>query len=136
MAEPATAAQLHNPLGAVVDGAGNIFFTDTGNNEVREVLASSGNIVRIAGTGSAGYTGDGASALSATLKAPSDLALDGAGNLYIADTGNNAIRYISGYWHHYDDSWQWDRWLCRLIRWPRYCSPVVFTGGAVPHQQR
>jgi hypothetical protein len=91
----ATAAQLNAPVGTAVDGAGNIYFADSKNNEVREILASSGNIIRVAGTGTAGATGDGGAAAAATLSNPSGLAVDGAGNLYIADTGNNKIRLVT-----------------------------------------
>lgn len=91
----ATAAQLNRPSATVVDGQGNIYFADTANNEVRKINASTGNISVVAGTGSAGFSGDGSAAVSAQLNAPSGLAVDGAGNLYIADTGNHRVRFVS-----------------------------------------
>ena len=90
----ATAARLNNPTAIAVDAAGNTFFTDTTNNEVREITPA-GIISRVAGTGTASFSGDGVPATAATLNAPSGLALDAAGNLYIADTGNNRIRVVA-----------------------------------------
>lgn len=91
----ATAALLDHPSATVVDGKGDIYFADTANNEVREISASTGNISVAAGTGTAGFSGDGSAAVSAELNAPSGLAVDGAGDLYIADTGNNRVRFVS-----------------------------------------
>ena len=90
-----TSAQLHTPLAIVVDGMGNYYFADSANNEVREISAATGMITRVAGTGTAGFSGDGAAATAAMLNTPSGLAIDGAGNLYIADTGNNRIRKVT-----------------------------------------
>ena len=89
----ATSAELNAPAAAAFDRQGNLFFVDTTNNEVREVTAS-GTITGIAGTGTAGSSGDGGPATAATLNAPQGIVVDLAGNLYIADTGNNKIRYI------------------------------------------
>ncbi len=89
----ATAAQLNTPRGVAVDTAGNIYIADTANNKVRKV--SGGTISTYAGTGTAAYSGDGGAAASAALSAPLELAVDPAGNLYIADTGNNVIRKVS-----------------------------------------
>lgn len=91
----ATSAQLNTPIGVAVDGAGNLYIADTGNNVVREVSASTGIISTIAGTGTAGYSGDGGAATSAQLYSPNDLAVDGAGNLYITDFNNNVVREVS-----------------------------------------
>jgi sugar lactone lactonase YvrE len=99
----ATQSELYIPSGVTLDGAGNLYIADTNHNTVRLVCASTnsaacggaGYITTIAGTGDAGYTGDDHSALSATLSNPSGVALDGAGNLYIADTANNAVRKIN-----------------------------------------
>lgn len=93
---PATDAQLDSPLGVAVDSAGNIYIGDTHNNRIREVVASTGNIVTIAGTGVAGFSGDGGAATAALLSQPTAVTVDSAGNLYIADTGNHRIREISG----------------------------------------
>lgn len=107
---PATQANLKQPAGVALDGAGNVYIADSAHNEVRMVCFSAtsatisgftcpgpGIIIDIAGTGDAGYTGDGgpASSSNVTLNAPSGLGLDGAGNLYIADTGNAVIRKIT-----------------------------------------
>ena len=93
---PAAAALLDSPVGVAVDAAGNIYIGDTHNNRVREVLASNGNIVTIAGAGAAGFSGDGGAAASALLNMPTAVAVDSNGNVYIADTNNNRIRVISG----------------------------------------
>lgn len=90
----AIAAQLNRPSGIVVDAAGDLYIADTGNNVIRKVTPD-GNISTVAGDGSAGYSGDGAAALSAELNAPSGIALDGVGDLYIADTSNHAIRMVT-----------------------------------------
>jgi sugar lactone lactonase YvrE len=91
----ATAATLDYPDGVVVDAAGNLFIADTSNNVIREVAATSGNIATVVGNATYGYAGDGGAATSAELRFPSGLALDAAGNLYIADTNNNVIRKVA-----------------------------------------
>lgn len=100
----ATSAQLHSPAGLAVDPGGNVFIADSGNNRIRVVCAgssavlgvacSAGNIVTVAGAGAAGPLGDGAAAIAATLKGPYSVALDAAGNLYIADSDNHRIRAV------------------------------------------
>jgi len=90
----ATAALLDSPAGVAVDGAGDVYIADTHNQRIRKV--SGGTITTIAGTGVAGFSGDGGPATSATLSNPTALALDANGNLYIADTDNHRIRMISG----------------------------------------
>jgi hypothetical protein len=82
---PATNAQLSDPRGVVVDGAGNLFFVDFGNSRIRKV-SSSGIITTVAGNGSAGSSGDGGPAVSAQLLSPQGVAVDSDGNLFIADT--------------------------------------------------
>ena len=89
----ATNATLNTPSGITVDAAGNLYIADSGNNRVRKVDAVSGLITTMAGPGS-GSLADGGPAVSATLSNPSDVALDSAGNLYIADTYNNRIRKV------------------------------------------
>jgi len=86
----ATSASLRFPNGVAVDSAGNIFISDGGNNRIRKVT-SSGLITTIAGTGAAGFSGDGGPASRAVLRDPFDLLLDGAGNLYVNDSGNNRV---------------------------------------------
>jgi uncharacterized protein (TIGR03437 family) len=90
----ATSAQINSPAGLAVDGAGNLYIADFSNHAVRKV-APGGTITTIAGTGVAGYAGDGGPAAQAQLNGPSALALDSAANLYIADSGNHVIRRIS-----------------------------------------
>jgi trimeric autotransporter adhesin len=91
---PATSAQLNEPAGLAVDGAGNLYIADTDNFRIRKV-STAGIITTIAGNGKPGYTGDGGPAASTGLSYPAGVALDGAGNLYIADTGNERTRKVS-----------------------------------------
>ena len=91
-----TAAELDNPSGLALDGAGNLYIADSGNNVVRRVDAISGLIHTVAGQiGSAGYSGDGHAATSAKLSSPQGLASTPTGDLVIADSGNNVIRLLS-----------------------------------------
>ena len=90
---PATAAQLNSPYGVALDGAGNLYIADRDNRRIRKVDAA-GVISTVAGDGTGGYGGDGGAAVAAQLLSPSGVALDGAGNLYIADTGNRRIRKV------------------------------------------
>jgi uncharacterized protein (TIGR03437 family) len=89
----ATAARLNAPEGVAADGAGNLYIADTLNHAIREVLCG-GTIITIAGNGVPGYSGDGGPAYAALLDNPAGLAVDAAGNVYIADTGNHTIRKI------------------------------------------
>jgi sugar lactone lactonase YvrE len=91
---PATSAELHYPNAVVVDGAGNFYIADAGNNRIRKVNPS-GVITTIAGNGTAGYSGDGGLATSAELDSPSGVAVDGAGNVYIVDAYNQRIRKVN-----------------------------------------
>lgn len=91
----ATSAQLSDPYGVFVDGAGNIFIADTNNSVIREVAAGTGNIQTVAGNASAGYSGDGGPATSAQLDLPEGVFLDGTGNIFIADTNNSVIRVVA-----------------------------------------
>src|ERR1700751_247233 len=85
----ATSAEINNPFGVAVDPSGNIFIADKNNNRIRKIDANTGIITTVAGTGSAGYTGDGGLATAAQLNWPSCVALDTSGNLYIADFLNS-----------------------------------------------
>jgi sugar lactone lactonase YvrE len=84
--------ELYVPSSVALDGAGNLYIADTFHHRIRKVTA--GIVSTIAGTGNPGYSGDGAAAAQATLNTPYGVALDGAGNLYIADAGNNVVRRI------------------------------------------
>jgi len=92
---PAVLASLYLPTSVTLNGAGNLYIADSLHNRVRLVPASTGLISTIVGNGNPTYTGDNGPAASATLSTPSGVALDGAGNLYIADTGNNVVRMIA-----------------------------------------
>ena len=90
----ATAANLQNPSGVAVDAAGNVYIVDRGNIRVRKVNTS-GTITTIAGTGSAGYSGDGGAATAAQLNNVFGVAIDASGNVYLSDAGNARIRKIN-----------------------------------------
>jgi uncharacterized protein (TIGR03437 family) len=87
-----TAAQLNGPQGVAVDGAGSLYIADTLNHKVRKV--SGGVISTFAGSGTAGFSGDGGAATAATLNEPFSVALDAAGNVYIAEFGNSRVRKV------------------------------------------
>ena len=91
---PATEAQLGAPFGVAVDGAGSLYVSDTLNNRIRKVAAGTGTISTIAGTGEAGYSGDGGPATESQLRNPLGVTVDGAGNLYIADYLNSRVRRV------------------------------------------
>lgn len=90
----ATAAQLYFPTGVAVDAAGNVYIADQSNGVIRKVNAGTGVISTVAGTGTFGYSGDGAAATAADLAYPAGVAVDAAGNLYIADEYNSVIRKV------------------------------------------
>ena len=90
---PATETRLAAPTDVAVDGAGNLYIANTGNHRIRKV-DSSGVITTIAGTGESGFSGDGGPAVEAQLAVPRGVAVDGAGNLYIADHDNDRIRKV------------------------------------------
>ena len=92
---PATSAQLNSPFGIGVDAAGNIYFADYFNSRVRKVTASTGDISTVAGNGTQGFYGDGATATSAKMYYPTSVAVDTVGNLYIADDVNDRIRKVT-----------------------------------------
>ncbi|GCD39279.1 serine/threonine-protein kinase PknD [Streptomyces chrestomyceticus JCM 4735] len=92
---PATDTRVNGAEGSVVDGDGNLYFADGGNHRIRKIRTD-GTIVTLAGTGTGGYEGDGVPADTTTLYFPTTLALDDAGDLYVADGGNQRIRKIVG----------------------------------------
>jgi uncharacterized protein (TIGR03437 family) len=91
----AVGASLNSPRGVAVDRSGNVFFADTGNHRIRMIDSQRGTITTIAGTGVQGYSGDQGPAINAALNAPTSVSLDGVGNLFIADSGNNRVRKLS-----------------------------------------
>jgi len=101
---PASAAKLYFPAGLALDGAGNLFIADRDNQRIRRVDAGTGTITTVAGGGTGGSGGDGGPAVAAELCLPSGIALDGAGNLFIAecqrirrvDAGTGTITTVAG----------------------------------------
>jgi uncharacterized protein (TIGR03437 family) len=89
---PATAAQLAAPFGIALDSSGNCYFSESAGNRIRKL--SNGVLTTVAGTGTAGFSGDGGPATAAQLSAPAAIALDSQGALYIADWGNNRVRKV------------------------------------------
>ena len=90
---PATDAQLDVPIGIAVDSAGYVYVADTRNNRIRRI-APDGSIETVAGAGARGNGGDGGPATAAQLDSPAGITVDSAGNVYVADGGNNGIRRI------------------------------------------
>jgi trimeric autotransporter adhesin len=91
----ATAAQLNVALASAVDGDDNVLIVDGSNNVLRMVSSSDGKIATIAGSGAQGYSGDGGLAKQATFWNLYSVTVDAAGNIYLADAGNNVIRKIT-----------------------------------------
>ena len=91
---PAGIVGLSRPRGMAMDKAGNLFIADSQSHRVLKATAA-GVLSPVAGTGTAGFSGDGGSALSAQLSFPQDVDLDPAGNLYIADAGNQRVRRVN-----------------------------------------
>jgi len=87
-------AQLSNPRGLVLDPSGNLLVADASNNRIRRISAATGIITTLYGGQTAGFSGDGGSAVDARFKEPSQIAFDRSGNLYVLDFGNARIRKI------------------------------------------
>jgi hypothetical protein len=92
---PVRTAQVNGPNGVAVDRSGNLFIADTGNHRVRRVDAVTGVITTVAGTGTAGFAGDGGAALAAQLNEPKHLAIDTLGRVVVADVRNKRVRRIT-----------------------------------------
>ncbi len=92
--QAATAAQLNNPVGLAADSAGNLYIADSGNNRIRKV-DTHGVITTYAGNGNPGLVGDGGQATNASLSAPRSVTVSSAQTVYIADSGNGAIRQVT-----------------------------------------
>jgi uncharacterized protein (TIGR03437 family) len=91
---PAAQAQLSAPAGIAVDRAGNIWIADTGNQRIR-FIDSSGIIHTVAGTGSAGFSGDGGAAQQAQISSPTAIACDPQGDVFFVDSGNRRVRELT-----------------------------------------
>ena len=89
---PATAAELDGPSGVAFDSAGDLFIADAPNNVVREVIKATGDIITVAGNGTAGYSGDNGPATAAELDYPGRVAVDSAGDVFVTDSNNNVVR--------------------------------------------
>ena len=90
---PAAGAELSSPAGVAVDASGNLFIADSLNNRIRRV-GTNGIVTTVAGTNTAGFSGDGGAAANAALQGPKGVALDASGNLFIADSLNSRIRRV------------------------------------------
>jgi streptogramin lyase len=91
---PADAAQLSSPGGVAINAAGDLWIADQNNHRIRRVGAVTGTIITVAGTGGAGFNGDNIAATLAQLRDPSGVAVNAAGDLWIADLSNNRIRKV------------------------------------------
>lgn len=92
---PASQATVSFTQGMALDAKGNLYFADGTNAQIRKIDASTGEITAVAGTGQIGYSGDRQLAVNSQLNSPEDVAVDAAGNIYIADTDNQIIREVS-----------------------------------------
>ncbi|QEV16859.1 NHL repeat-containing protein [Streptomyces alboniger] len=91
---PGALTRLYHPMGVAVDKNGNLFIADRYNHRIRKVTPN-GNITTVAGDGTAGYISDGGPAVATRLHYPADVAVDDAGNLFIADTNNHRVRKVT-----------------------------------------
>src|SRR6202041_895489 len=91
---PATSALLNSPDRVSVNGAGNFFISDSGNNRIRRVDGTSKIITAFAGTGNFAFGGDGGQALAASFATPVGVIVTPEGNMYVGDVFNNRIRKV------------------------------------------
>jgi hypothetical protein len=91
----ATSTNLSNPMFVITSGAGHIYVADTYANRIRKIDKVTGILSTVAGNGSGGFTGDGGSAVAASLANPTCVAIGGSETLYIADSGNHVIRRVT-----------------------------------------
>ena len=127
---PPLAAQFSAIQGIALDRLGNLYISDTDHHRVRKV--SGGVVTTVAGTGAAGFSGDGKAAASAQLNLPYGLALDGAGNLYIADEGNQRVRRVTPGGSDFDH--RGDRQAGLVPRWAH--AGGNFAAGAAQRRHR
>ncbi|MFD3413881.1 RICIN domain-containing protein, partial [Streptomyces cyaneofuscatus] len=92
---PAVTAQLRNPYAVVLDGEGDLFIADSSNHRIRKIKTADGQISTVAGTGTAGSSGDGGPATSAMLHTPLGVVVDSTGVLYISDYNNHRVRKVA-----------------------------------------
>jgi DNA-binding beta-propeller fold protein YncE len=93
---PAIEARLNQPFDLTIDSRGNVFFSDTFNHRIRKIERRTGLISTVAGTGTAGFVGDGGPATSAQLNEPYGVVIDARGNLFLADRLNRRVRKVDG----------------------------------------
>jgi sugar lactone lactonase YvrE len=92
---PATTATLNLPTALAVDANNNLYLADTQNHRIRKIAAATGLITTVAGTGTQGFSGDNGPAVTAAIDSPTGMAVNAAGDLYLADTHNHRIRKIA-----------------------------------------
>ncbi len=92
---PATSALFQRPVRLFVDGHENVYISDIADNRMREVVAATGDIQTVAGTGTAGFTGEGGLATQAELDEPSGVWVDASGNIFLTDSLNNRVREVT-----------------------------------------
>jgi trimeric autotransporter adhesin len=91
---PATSARLNQANGLAFDMAGNLYISDRDNHVIRKVSAATGIITTVAGSGTAGYSGNGGLAIAATMNEPNGVTVDRFGNIYISERRNSVIRRV------------------------------------------
>jgi sugar lactone lactonase YvrE len=90
---PATSAMFSDPTALAVDSSGNLYIADTDNHRIRKLSGTT--ITTVAGNGEQGFTGDGGAATSAAIDSPNGVAVDASGAIYIGDTHNQRVRFVS-----------------------------------------